>query len=116
MIFDQSFALSDIPRVFTLAFLELLLSADNAIVLGLISHGLAPHLRRKALYIGVLSAFFLRAAGLLGIAFILNYAWVQILGAAYLFYLSVRHFMKKAKAKKTRSFLPMSIRFGKPSS
>lgn len=100
MIFDQSFALSDIPRVFTLAFLELLLSADNAIVLGLISHGLAPHLRRKALYIGVLSAFFLRAAGLLGIAFILNYAWVQILGAAYLFYLSVRHFMKKAKAKK----------------
>jgi len=99
-VLDQTFAITDIPRVFSLAFLELLLSADNAIVLGVITHHLRPDLRRKALFIGIISAFFLRAAGLFGIAFILNYAWVQVIGAAYLIYLAVSHFVKKAKVKK----------------
>ncbi len=95
MLFDQTFALSDIPRVFTLAFLELLLSSDNAIVLGLITFALPQSLRRKALFIGLASAFILRAIALLSVAYLLKYAWIQLLGAAYLLYLSVRHFTKK---------------------
>ncbi len=106
---DQTFALSDIPRVFTLAFLELLLSADNAIVLGVISHALPEHQRRKALFIGVASSFILRAAGLLAVSVLLKNVWIQVVGAAYLLYLSLRHFYKSAK-KKREPFLPEKVR------
>jgi YkoY family integral membrane protein len=104
---DQTFALSDIPRIFTLSFLELLLSADNAIVLAIITHRLAPHLRRKALYIGVASSFLFRAVGLLSLSYLLQYDWVQMFGAAYLVYLALNHFLKKRKFKED-SLLPSS--------
>ncbi len=92
---EQSFALSDIPRVITLTFLEMLLSADNAIVLGVLTHSLPVPLRRKALYIGLVSAFILRAGALLAISFLLESIWFQIFGGLYLVYLSVRYFTKK---------------------
>lgn len=94
---DQSFALSDIPRVFVLAFLEMLLSADNAVVLAILSLTLPPLLRRKALFIGVASAFFLRAVALLLVSYLLQYTWIELLGAAYLIYLCISHFIKKTK-------------------
>ncbi len=106
---DQTFALSDIPRVFTLAFLELLLSADNAVVLGVISHSLPERLRKKALFIGLASSFVLRAAGLLSVSLLLKSYWIQIGGAAYLLYLSIRHFYKKSKSKR-EPFLPPHVR------
>jgi YkoY family integral membrane protein len=96
-MFEQTFALSDIPRILTLTFLELLLSADNAIILGLITRPLAPHLRKRALFIGVLSAFFLRAAGLLSASYLLRHSWIQVLGAAYLIYLCLNHFFKRKR-------------------
>jgi YkoY family integral membrane protein len=98
MMFDQTFALSDLPKIAVLSFIEILLSADNAVVLGLLAHRLPEALRKKALYIGVFSAFFLRAIALLCIAFVIQYQWIQILGAAYLLYLSLRHFVKKKGA------------------
>lgn len=97
-MFEQSFALADVPRIFTLAFLELLLSADNAVVLGVLSHALPPPLRRKALLIGLSSAFVLRGAALLAVSVLLKYPWVEFVGAVYLVYLSVRYFAKKRKA------------------
>ncbi len=101
------FALSDIPRVFTLAFLEMLLSADNAVILGVLSNALPQPLRRKALFIGVASSFVLRAVALLLAAYLLKYMWVQLLGAAYLLYLSLRYFLqggKSTQVAKSRSF------------
>lgn len=95
---EQTFAFSDIPRIFTLAFLEILLSADNAVVLGVLSHSLPPPLRRRALFIGIASSFVLRAAALLGIALLLESIWFQLLGGAYLAYLSIRSFFKKQKS------------------
>lgn len=92
------FAVSDIPRVFTLAFLEMLLSADNAVVLGVLSNALPVPLRRKALFIGVASAFFLRALALFLVAYLLEYTWIQLVGAAYLLYLCIRYFMKKGES------------------
>ncbi|HSX11147.1 MAG TPA: hypothetical protein VLF94_05485 [Chlamydiales bacterium] len=94
-MFEQSFAFSDIPRIFTLSFLEILLSTDNAIVLGILSRSLPAPLRRRALFIGLASAFLLRAAALFAVATLLEYAWVELLGAAYLIYLSIRYFTNK---------------------
>ncbi len=96
-MFDQTFALSDIPKVFFLAFLEIILSADNAIVLGVIAARLPEKLQAKALYIGSISAFVLRAIAILLIGFLIQYRFIQILGAAYLFYLSLRFLLDKEK-------------------
>lgn len=96
-MFGQTFDFSDIPRIGVLTFLEILLSADNAIVLGVLTAALPPHLRTKALYIGAISAFFFRALALLSISVLLQYQWIQILGALYLLYLSWRHFKGKKK-------------------
>lgn len=99
---DQSFALSDIPKIVILSFLEILLSADNAIVLGLLVSKLTEKARKKALYIGVVSALVLRAICLLAISVLIQYHWIQILGAVYLIYLSLRYF--KTKRSKDASF------------
>ncbi|PIS02881.1 MAG: hypothetical protein COT85_02285 [Chlamydiae bacterium CG10_big_fil_rev_8_21_14_0_10_42_34] len=106
---DQTFALSDLPKVVTLTFLEMLLSADNAVVLGVISSALPAPIRRKALYIGVASAFFFRAAALFLLSYLFDYPWIQLLGAAYLLYLSARYFIQKGKSTKP----PQTISFWK---
>lgn len=98
-MWNQTFDPSDIPRLLTLAFLELALSADNAIVLGLLTHSLPISLRSKALLIGSLSAFVFRAVAVLTIGWMLHYFWVQIIGGVYLIYLFIHHFWKKRKNK-----------------
>lgn len=102
-MFEQNFALSDAPRILALAFLEWVLSADNAAVLGMMSRSLPAPLRRKALFIGLASSFFFRAALLLTTALILKHLWVQILGGLYLLYLSISHFLKKSNPQNSAS-------------
>ena len=102
-MFSQTFDLADIPRLLTLTLIELLLSADNAIVLGLLTHSLSKELRRKALIVGGISAFFFRAVALLSVSWLLRYFWVQIFGGLYLLYLSVQHFLT-INTKKTTAF------------
>jgi YkoY family integral membrane protein len=96
-MFEQTFALSDIPKVFFLTFLEIILSADNAIVLGVLASRLPQKLQAKALYIGSISAFVLRFIAILLIAFLIQYRFIQILGGAYLLYLSLRFLLDKRK-------------------
>ncbi len=95
--FDQTFVLSDIPRVFILVFLEMLLSLDNAIILGVLIHSLPEQKRRKALFIGVFSALFLRLGALLTINTILKWTWIQVLAGLYLILLAGRHFLGKKR-------------------
>lgn len=97
----QTFAFTDLFSLFFLIFLEILLSADNAVVLGFLTQKLPEHLRKKALYIGFLSAIFLRALALILLVFFIHLVWVQILGGLYLIYLSYRHFFSSEKKKKS---------------
>lgn len=90
--FTQTFDLLDLLRLFLLFFLEILLSADNAIVLGLIVRQTAPALRQKALLIGLFSAFLFRGAALFSLSFVFQFFWIKAAGAAYLLYLSLRYF------------------------
>lgn len=96
-MFDQVFSLTDLPKIAFLSFLEIILSADNAIVLGLLAARLPEKMRAKALYIGLISAFFIRAVTILFIGLFIRYRWIQLLGAGYLLFLSFRHFLKKKK-------------------
>lgn len=93
----QTFELSDLASVAVLAFIEIVLSSDNAIVLGLLAHALEEKKRIKALYIGLGSAFFLRAGALVLVSYILRFQWLQLVGAAYLLYLCIYHFAKKPR-------------------
>ncbi len=102
--FGQTFSLGDIPRVFVLSFLEIILSADNAIVLAFVASRLKPELRHKALYIGFLSAWVFRLAGLLGIAYLLKFPFVELAGGGYLIYLALHHFFR---IKKNDPLLPL---------
>ncbi len=106
-MFEQIFTLGDVPKVFLLAFLELALSADNAVVLALIVHRLPEEQRKKALLIGIASAFLLRAGALLGASLFFQSHWLQVLGGIYLVYLAVRHLWSNTPPKATpqaRSF------------
>lgn len=104
---EQTFTLLDLPRIFTISFLEMLLSADNAVVLGILAYRLPPPQRRKALFIGVISAFALRAGAIWAIALLLSSIWVQLLSGLYLIYLSIRYCIRnenKPQVPKVYSF------------
>ncbi len=95
----QTFDLIDIARVCSLSFIEILLSSDNAVILAVLSRALPQPLRQRALYIGLASAFFFRAVAILLLSFILDSPWIELLGAAYLIYLSIHYFTKKTHKK-----------------
>ncbi|HLA40112.1 MAG TPA: hypothetical protein VJ417_08950, partial [Candidatus Glassbacteria bacterium] len=79
--------------VFTIAALEGLLSADNALVLAVLVRGLPKHQHRKALLYGIGGAFFFRFIAILMAASLIRYWYIQLAGAIYLGFLAVKHFV-----------------------
>ncbi|MFS0655401.1 TerC family protein [Bacillus sp. 179-C3.3 HS] len=76
----------------TLVVLEGLLSADNALVLAVMVKHLPEKQRKRALTYGLIGAYFFRFI-FIGVGMLLiKFAWVKILGAAYLAWLVVKHF------------------------
>ena len=90
-MFGQTFELFDLFRIALLAFLEIVLSADNAIVLGLLASKLPIEKRQRALTAGLVSSLVFRAAALFSLSLLIKFAWIQGLGAIYLIYLATRH-------------------------
>lgn len=82
----------------TLIILEGLLSADNALVLAVMVKHLPPELRKKALFYGLLGAYVFRFIAIGIGVYLIEFAWVKVLGAAYLAYLAIKYFMDKRKA------------------
>ncbi|RTH00376.1 hypothetical protein CSW47_13810 [Thermus scotoductus] len=87
-----------LSTILVLMVLEVILSADNALILGVIVQKLPVHLRRKALFYGILGAYVLRGLALLFVALVIKLWWVQVLGAAYLLYIALKHFLKPEEA------------------
>lgn len=87
-----------LSTILVLMVLEVILSADNALILGVMVQKLPVHLRRKALFYGILGAYVLRGLALLFAALVIKLWWVQVLGAAYLLYIALKHFLKPEEA------------------
>lgn len=91
-----------------LVVLEGLLSADNALVLAVLAKGLPKELQKKAIDIGLMLAFVFRIGAIFIISYLFNVWQVQAIGAAYLMYIAIRHFIKKdhheVKQLKPKSF------------
>jgi YkoY family integral membrane protein len=76
---------------FMLVFLEGVLSADNALVMAVMVRPLAPSLRSKSLFYGLIFAVILRFCALLAVSFLANVWEAQAVGAAYLLYMAIRN-------------------------
>lgn len=83
--------------------LEGLLSADNALVLAVISKHLPDDQKKKAINYGIILAFFFRFAALFAISFIANVWQIQAIGAAYLLYLGLKHIIQARFGKRNEN-------------
>ena len=84
----------DIASILTLALLEGLLSADNAIVLAIIARRLPePAAQSRALTLGVALSFGLRVIALAFAAAVIHLWYLRAAGSLYLLYLTVTHFV-----------------------
>ena len=98
--------LSDFLTIGLLVLLEGLLSADNALVLAILVLGLPRSDQRKALRYGILGAFAFRILATLLAMSLLQVAWVKLVGAFYLLYLTWSHFFKSGDTSQRRSVRP----------
>src|SRR5690242_9247127 len=79
--------------VLTLVVLEGLLSADNALVLALMVKHLPEADRGRALRFGLVGAFVFRGIGVLLAVWLIHFWYLKAAGAAWLLFLSIRHFV-----------------------
>src|SRR5688572_29868216 len=94
---------SDLVTVGLLVALEGLLSADNAMVLAVLVLGLPKREQRKALRYGIIGAFVFRIAAILLAVYLIQIAWVMLIGAAYLLWLPYQHFWGHSGAESRRT-------------
>jgi YkoY family integral membrane protein len=97
------FASSDLLTVALLVALEGLLSADNAMVLAVLVLGLPKRQQRKALRYGIVGAFGFRIGATLLAVYLIGLGWVKLAGAAYLLFLSYRHFAPGRSVEERRT-------------
>jgi YkoY family integral membrane protein len=96
----DTLTIQDVASIGTLVLLEGLLSADNALVLALIARRLPDKAdRSRALTLGITLSFFFRAIGLFLASFIIKFWYLRALGAGYLLYLAISHFISAARGR-----------------
>jgi YkoY family integral membrane protein len=95
----QTFQFGDIGIVLFLIVLEGLLSADNVLVLAILVRNLPKHQQRKALLYGLAGAFVFRLAAIVLASTIIGLWWLQAVGAFYLLWLPIKHFVRHSQGK-----------------
>jgi YkoY family integral membrane protein len=95
--------IADLITVALLVALEGLLSADNAMVLAVLVLGLPKNEQRKALRYGIVGAFVFRVIAILLAVYLIQIAWVMLIGAAYLLWLPYQHFWGHGDAETRRT-------------
>jgi len=98
----EPYVVHAITIIGTLILLEGLLSADNALVLAVLVKPLPKNKQKKALLYGIAGAFVFRFLMLVSAAWIVKVWYLCAAGAAYLAYLSVRHFLAHSSDKQRK--------------
>tara|TARA_B110000285_G_C15096994_1_gene602634 strand:+ start:1150 stop:1773 length:624 start_codon:yes stop_codon:yes gene_type:complete len=65
-------------------FIDIVMAADNAIIIGLIAANYSPDNRKKIIAFGVAAAFIFRVVFALSATYLLTIAWLKILGGVLL--------------------------------
>ena len=103
---------SDFLTIGLLVLLEGLLSADNALVLAILVLGLPREEQRQALRYGIIGAFAFRILATMLAVQLIQFGWVKLVGAAYLLYLTFKHFFGGGDAEQRRSIPQARAAFG----
>ncbi|MBU6376498.1 MAG: TerC family protein [Bdellovibrionales bacterium] len=90
----------DFAVIGLLAFLEGILSIDNALVLALLAKRLPKHQQKKALTYGLAGAVVFRLIALSLTTFLMRWTWVKWVGGFYLLYVGLKHFWDNRRSKK----------------
>lgn len=80
--------LAQAPQLAEILWLNIILSGDNAVVIGLAAAGLAPHLRARAVLFGIVAAAVLRIIFSIFATYLLSLWWVDIVGGLALLYIA----------------------------
>ncbi len=69
---------------FQIILIDIVMAADNAIIIGLIAANFAPANRKKIIALGVAAAFIFRIVFAFGASYMFEFAWIKILGGLLL--------------------------------
>ena len=75
----------------TVAFLDSILSVDNALVLAVLVEHLPPGQRGRALKYGILGAYLMRGLSLFFVSYAIGFWPIRLIGGLYLIYLGGKH-------------------------
>ncbi len=70
--------------------LDIVLSGDNALVIGMAAAGLAPHLQRRAILFGMTAAVVIRIASALAATYLYEIPWVKFVGGLALLWVAMK--------------------------
>lgn len=76
------------PRFLEILWLNIILSGDNAVVIGMAAAGLPAHLRSKAVLFGIVAAAVLRIVFSIFATYLLSLWWIAFIGGAALLYIA----------------------------
>ena len=97
MPFADTTFVGNLGIIGVLILLEGLLSADNALVIAVLVKHLPPKQRRNALLVGLAGSFSMRLGAILLARTLIQFWYLQGLGAVYLLYLPIKHFWPQRK-------------------
>jgi YjbE family integral membrane protein len=97
MMFEQSVILLQI------IFIDIVMAADNAVIIGLIAANYSPDNRKKIIAFGVAAAFIFRVVFALSATYLLTIAWMKILGGVLLIWVINNLRQDLFEPKKVRS-------------
>ena len=97
MIFEQTVILIQI------IFIDIVMAADNAIIIGMIAANFAPDNRKKIIAFGVAAAFVFRVIFALSATFLLAISWIKIVGGMLLLWVIYNLRKDLFESKKVRS-------------
>jgi len=92
------------PIIFLqIVFIDIVMAADNAIIIGLIAANFAPNNRKKIIAFGVAAAFIFRIAFALSATYLLMYWYLKIIGGILLIWIIYNLRQHLFEPKKVRS-------------
>jgi YjbE family integral membrane protein len=102
---------------FQIIVIDIVMAADNAIIIGLIAANFAPNNRKKIIAWGVAAAFIFRIFFAFGASYMFEFAWIKILGGVLLLWVinNIRQDLfnqKKIRSPQVKSSETESFRKG----
>jgi len=106
----MEFFADDLRLTIKIILIDMILSADNAIVIGLVASQFDPKIRQKVLIIGTTLAVLFRILFAVFVAYFLQYKGVRTFGGILLFYIAYKLYgdilkdnpIEQAKIKKSQ--------------